>query len=416
MTKPGLFSRGGIFRHLYAQTVLAVVAGVLIGHFFPSTGVALQPLGDAFIQLVRLLLPPVVFCTIVAGLARMDSLKDAGRIGCKALVYFEILSTGALLIGLVVANLLHPGAGMNVDPATLDAKAVASYAHASTAPASMAHALVRNPMLQIIAVALVVGIALSLLRTRARRPIALLDAVSKALFFVVGLVMRLAPLGALGGVAFTVGKYGLGSLSELGSLLLALYITSLVYVFGVLGLVARVCRFSLWKLLRYLREEILIVFATVSTEAVLPQLMLKLEDLGCAKPVVGLVLPAGYTFNPDGTAIYLTMASLFVAQATNTHLTLGDQVFVLAVLMLTSKGSAGVAGAGFIALAATLSSLDKIPVAGLVLLLGVDRFLNEARAVTNLIGNAVATIAVATWEKSFDRTRAAEVLNAPPDD
>ncbi len=411
MSKTTSPRRGGIFGQLYVQVLCAIGLGIIIGHFWPATGVALQPLGDWFIQLVRLLLVPLVFGTIVAGLARMRSLREAGRIGVKALIYFEAVSTLALLIGLVVVNVLKPGAGMNVDPRTLDPHPASAYAAGAGAAAGTGRLLAHNLMLQVIAAALAVGILLSRFRERVRPALMVFEAALEALFVVVHLVMRLAPLGALGGVAFTVGKYGLGSLAALGHLLLALYLTCLLFVFGVLGAVARVCRFSLWKLLRYLREEIAIVFATVSTEAVLPRLIEKMENLGCAESVVGLVLPAGYTFNPDGTAIYLTMASVFIAQATNTPLTIGDQLFVLVVLLLTSKGSAGVAGAGFVALAATLSTLDKIPVAGLVLLLGVDRFLNEARAVTNLIGNAVATMAVATWEKSLDRKRAAEVLD-----
>jgi len=413
MTTPQPPARGGIFEVLYVQVIAAVIAGILLGHFSPVYGVALQPLGDGFIRLVRWLLAPVVFCTIVLGIARVEKLKEVGRIGLKALIYFEIVSTLALVVGLVVVNMLKPGAGMNVDARSLDVKLLAPYSRPVDATATVAHSLAHNTMLQVILAALVVGIGLSHYRNRAKPALQCVEAASRVLFALVNLVMRAAPLGALGGVAFTVGKYGLGSLASLGQLLVALYISCLLFVFVVLGLIMRRCGLSLWKLLRYLKEEILIVFATVSTEAVLPRLMEKLEALGCAKPVVGLVVPAGYTFNPDGTAIYLTMAAVFIAQATNTPLTLGDQLFVLTVLLLTSKGSAGVAGAGFVALAATLSSCGKIPPAGLVLILGVDRFLNEARAVTNLIGNSVATIVVANWEKSLDHARARQVLNGP---
>lgn len=398
---------------LYVQVIAAVVVGALIGYCWPKYGIALQPLADGFIRLIRLVLGPVIFVTVATGLARAGNLREAGRIGLKALIYFEVLSTLALAIGLVVANVVRPGAGMNIDPRTLDVSAVAAYT-TNALPATMAglvQTLARNPILQIIFCAMVAGGVLSFFRAKAGPCLNFLEAAAKGLFFVVGLIMRAAPLAALGGVAFTVGHFGLGSLAALGRLLLALYITSALFVFVGLGLVMRLCGIRLWSLLRYLKAEIFITFATVSTEAVLPQTMQKLEDLGCAKEVVGLVLPAGYTFNPDGTAIYLTMATIFIAQATNTPLSLGDQVFMLGVLMLTSKGSAGVAGAGFVALAATLSSVGKIPVGGLVLLLGVDRFLNEARAVTNLIGNSVATIAVATWEKSFDRERARQVLD-----
>jgi aerobic C4-dicarboxylate transport protein len=413
MSSATLYARGGHGRTLYAQVIAAVIIGALIGYFWPKYGVALQPLADGFIRLIRLLLAPVIFITVVTGLAGAGNLREAGRIGLKALIYFEVLSTLALAIGLVVANVVRPGAGMNVDPHTLDPSSLSAFA-ASARPATAAglvQTLAHNFMLQVIFCAVVTGAALSFFQKATGPCLKFLEAASKALFFAVGLIMRAAPLGALGGVAFTVGHFGLGSLAALGRLLLALYVTSMVFVFGGLGLVVWRCGIRLWPLLRYLKEEIFITFATVSTEAVLPRIMQKLENLGCAKPVVGLVLPAGYTFNPDGTAIYLTMATMFIAQATNTPLSVGDQIFVLGVLMLTSKGSAGVAGAGFVALAATLSSLGKIPVAGLVLLLGVDRFLNEARAVTNLIGNSVATIAVATWEKSFDRERARQVLD-----
>jgi Na+/H+-dicarboxylate symporter len=412
--------RRNIFRQLYAQVVVAVVAGIIIGYFFPKTGVALKPLGDGFIWLIRQLLAPIVFGTIVAGIARMGSLREAGRIGLKALVYFEVVSSLALLIGLVVVNVARPGAGMNVDARKLDTKDVAGYV-ASATPANGAEnsaagvarevgkILARNFILQVILASLVAGAALSYFR--APKLLDFIEAALRALFIVVGWIMRLAPLAAFGGMAFTVGMYGLASLASLGQLLAAVYLTCLIFIFGVLGLIARACGFSLWKFLRYIREEIVIVFATASTEAVLPRMMVKMENVGCAREVVGLVLPAGYTFNPDGTAIYLTMAAIFIAQATNTPLTFGDQLLVLAVLMLTSKGSAGVAGAGFVALAATLSSLDKIPVAGLMLIFGVDRFLNQARAMTNLIGNGVATMAIARWEKSLDRQRAAEVLD-----
>jgi len=407
------FNHGGAGRTLYVQVIGAVILGAVIGYSWPSYGIALQPLADGFIQLIRALLAPVIFVTVVSGLARAGNLREAGRIGLKALIYFEVFSTLALGIGLVVANVVKPGVGMNIDPHTLNPSSLANYEAAArpATAAGLAQTLAHNPMLQIIFCAVVGGALLSFFRDRAGPCLNFLDSAAKALFFVVGLIMRAAPLAALGGVAFTVGHFGLGSLAALGRLLIALYITSALFVFGGLGLVMRSCGIRLWPLLRYLKEEIFITFATVSTEAVLPRTMEKLEKLGCAKPVVGLVLPAGYTFNPDGTAIYLTMATLFIAQATNTPLSLGDQLLVLGVLMLTSKGSAGVAGAGFVALAATLSSFGKIPVAGLVLLLGVDRFLNEARAVTNLIGNSVATIAIATWEKSFDRAQALRVLD-----
>jgi aerobic C4-dicarboxylate transport protein len=412
---------------LFLQVVIAIVLGVIVGGFWPAGGEALRPLGDGFIRLIRMLLAPIICGTIVIGIARMDNLKEVGRIGLKALIYFEVVSTAALAIGLVVVNVLRPGAGMNVNPTDLDAASIASYtATAATQgrggvagfilqiiPTSAVDAFARNDMLQIILFSVLLGVAMSRFRVQTEPLLKVIDALLHALFAIVGMIMRLAPLAALGAMAFTVGKYGFGVLSSLGELMVAVTLTSVLFIGGVLGLIARAAGFSLWKFLRYIREEIVIVFATVSTEVVLPRMMTKLENAGCSRPVVGLVLPAGYTFNPDGTAIYLTMAAIFIAQATNTPLSLGDQIVVLAVLMLTSKGSAGVAGGGFVTLAATLASLHRIPVAGLVLLLGVDRFINEARAVTNLIGNGVATIAIARWDKALDVRRLDEVLNPP---
>jgi len=426
MTRPALISpRPGFRDRLFLQVVIAIVLGVLIGGVWPAGGEALRPLGDGFIRLIRMLLAPIICGTIVIGIARMDNLKEVGRIGLKALIYFEVVSTAALAIGLVVVNVLRPGAGMNIKPSDLDAASIASYtATAATQtqggvagfflgiiPTSVVDAFARNDMLQIILFSVLLGVAMSRFRAQTEPLLRVIDALLHALFAVVGLIMRLAPLAALGAMAFTVGKYGFGVLSSLGQLMIAVTLTSVLFIGGVLGLIARATGVSLWKFLRYIREEIVIVFATVSTEVVLPRMMKKLEDAGCSKPVVGLVLPAGYTFNPDGTAIYLTMAAIFIAQATNTPLSLGDQLVVLGVLMLTSKGSAGVAGGGFVTLAATLASLHRIPVAGLVLLLGVDRFINEARAVTNLIGNGVATLAIARWDKALDDRRLDAALN-----
>ena len=410
---------------LFLQVVIAIILGVIIGVVWPAGGAALRPLGDGFVRLIRMLLAPIICGTIVLGIARMDNLKQVGRIGLKALVYFEVVSTAALAIGLVVVNVLRPGAGMNVKPSDLDAASIASYtATAATQtqggvanfllqiiPTSVVDAFARNDMLQIILFSVLLGVAMSRFRAQTEPLLKVIDALLHALFAVVGMIMRLAPLAALGAMAFTVGRYGFGVLASLGQLMIAVCLTSLIFIGGVLGLIARAAGVNLWKFLRYIREEIVIVFATVSTEVVLPRMMTKLENAGCARTVVGLVLPAGYTFNPDGTAIYLTMAAIFIAQATNTPLSLGDQIFVLGVLMLTSKGSAGVAGAGFVTLAATLASLHKIPVSGLVLLLGVDRFINEARAVTNLIGNGVATLAIARWDQALDVRRLHEVLN-----
>ena len=411
-----------LFSHLYFQVILGVLLGILIGVVNPGLGESLKPLGDAFIKLIKMLLAPIIFGTIVVGIAKMGNLKEVGRVGVKALIYFEIVSTLALIIGLVVVNVLKPGAGMNVDPATLDTKSLATYTSAARQqdavsffmdiiPSSIADAFVKGSMLQIILFSVLFGLALAQLPDRGKVIVDVIDATLHGLFGIVGFIMRLAPLAALGAMAFTVGTYGLGTLGSYGKLMGGVYITSFAFVFIVLGTIARMSRVSLWKFLKFIKDEIVVAFATCSTEAVLPRMMVKLEQLGCAKPVVGMVLPAGYTFNADGTSIYLTMAAIFVAQATNTSLTLWDQLIVLGVLLFTSKGSAGVAGAGFVTLAATLASMDKIPVAGMVLLLGVDRFINEARAVTNLIGNGIATITVARWEKAFDEKQANAVLN-----
>jgi DAACS family dicarboxylate/amino acid:cation (Na+ or H+) symporter/aerobic C4-dicarboxylate transport protein len=410
------------YRSLYGQVVIGVLLGVLVGALDPSLGAALKPLGDAFIKLIKMMLAPIVFGTIVVGIARMGDLKEAGRVGVKALVYFEIASTMALLIGLVVSDTLQPGSGMHVDPAKLDAGQISSYvATAKTQnltgffldiiPNSIVDAFARGAMLQVILFSVLFGAALANAPGRCAPLVDWIDSVLHGLFGVVRIIMYLAPLGAFGAIAFTVGNYGLASLISLGRLMLGVYVTSIVFVVAILGTIARLGGVSLWKLIRYIKDEIAIVFATCSTEAVLPQMMEKMERLGCARPVVGIVLPTGYTFNADGTSIYLSMAALFVAQALDIPLSLGDQLLILGVLMLTSKGSAGVAGAGFVTLAATLASMDKIPVAGLALLLGVDRFINEARAVTNLIGNAVATVVVARWEKGFDAERAKAILD-----
>jgi aerobic C4-dicarboxylate transport protein len=411
-----------LFSHLYFQVIVAVLLGILIGYLKPHWGESLKPLGDGFIKLIKMVLAPIIFGTIVVGIAKMGNLKEVGRVGVKALVYFEIVSTLALIIGLVVVNVLKPGAGMNVDPTTLDPKSVATYTSAAKSqdvvsffmdiiPSSVIDAFARGTMLQVILFSVLFGLALAQLADRGKLIVEVIDSALQGLFGIVRMIMRLAPLGAFGAMAFTVGTYGLGTLISFGRLMAGVYITSLIFIIGVLGGIARYNRVSLWKFLAYIKDEIAITFATCSTEAVLPRMMVKLEKLGCAKPIVGMVLPAGYTFNADGTSIYLTMAAIFVAQATNTHLTLWDQLLVLGVLVFTSKGSAGVAGAGFVTLAATLASMDKIPVAGMALLLGVDRFLNEARAVTNLIGNGIATIVVARWENAFDEKQAHAVLN-----
>ena len=416
---------------LYVQVLMGIFIGLLVGLFAPNIAVTLQPLADGFIKLIKMLLAPIIFATVVLGMAKMGNIKEVGRIGVIALLYFEIMSTLALVIGLIVVNVVRPGVGMNIDASRVDASSISAYTKAAAShggivqffmdiiPTTMVDAFATGPMLQVIFISILMGIALVQLGERGKPLVDVIDAMLQSLFRIVAMVMRLAPIGAGAGVAYTIGRYGVGSLWALGWLMLSVYITSLVFIVFVIGSVARWSGFPLLHFLRYFKDEILITLATCSTEAVLPRMMAKLERLGCSRSVVGLVLPTGYTFNADGTCIYLTMAAIFVAQATNTPLTLVDQMVVLGVLLLTSKGSAGVAGAGFVTLAATLSSIGTVPVTGLVLLLGVDRFMNEARAVTNLIGNGVATIAIAKWDGALDQTMVREVVEeqrglAPP--
>jgi aerobic C4-dicarboxylate transport protein len=409
-------------RSLYAQVLLAVLAGALLGHFYPATGASMKPLGEGFIKLVKMLIAPIVFCTVVTGIAKMGDLRKVGRVGLKGLVYFEVLTTLALAIGLIVAKVLHPGSGMNVNPATLDAKAIASFTtaskHQSTMdfilniiPKDVADAFAKGDILQVLFFAILFGIALAALKADGTAVLRFLDGVSHVLFRIVGIVMRVAPLGAFGAMAFTVGKYGIASLLSLGKLIGCFYATSTLFVVIVLGLVMRWAGLGLFKFLRYIKEEIFIVLGTSSSESALPLMMRKMERLGCSKPVVGLVVPMGYSFNLDGTSIYLTLATLFIAQATNTHVTLWQELEILTVLLLTSKGAAAVTGGGFITLAATLSAVGNIPVAGLTLLLGIDRFMSEARAITNLIGNGVAAVAVSKWEGELNVARARNVLS-----
>jgi aerobic C4-dicarboxylate transport protein len=410
------------FGPLYVQVLIAVAAGIAVGVFAPRLGSQLRPLGDGFIKLIKMLFGPIVFTTVVLGIARLESLRDLGRVGVRALVYFEVLSTFALLVGLVVVNVVGPGRGMNVDPAALDTRGLesrtAAVRHDSFAdrllnviPTSIVDALARNEILQILLFSILLGVALTRLRERAEPLVSVLDVLQQGLFAIVGIVMRLAPLAAFGAMAFTVGAYGFSSLLPLAKLVASMYATCFLFVVIVLGAIARLSGFSLGKLLRYLKDELFVVLGTASSESVVPQVMQKLEHAGCSKSVVGLVVPSGLAFNPDGQCIYYTMAAIFVAQATNTPLTLADQLGVLAVLMVTSKGSAGVTGSGFITLAATLASLGKIPVAGMVLLLGIDRFMSEARAITNTIGNAVGTMAIARWVGALDQARARQVLD-----
>lgn len=410
------------FGALYVQVLIAVVLGVLVGHFYPEFGADLKPLGDAFIKLIKMVFAPVIFATVVLGIAKMESMKDLGRVGSRALIYFEVLSTFALALGLIVVNMVQPGAGMNVDPKTLDTTSITTYTNAAKnqsfidflltiIPSSVVDAFAKNEILSILLFSMLFGVALSHMGKRAAPVVNFLDAFSHGMFVIVGMIMRVAPIAAFGAIAFTVGKYGFGSIVSLGKLMGAMYITCALFIFVVLGAIARLSGFSLWKFLKYLKEEIFTVLGTSSSESVVPQMMKKLEFAGCSKPVVGLVVPSGLTFNPDGQCIYYTMAAIFIAQATNTPLTLTDQLIVLGVLMLTSKGSAGVTGSGFITLAATLASMGKIPVEGMVLLLGVDRFMSEARAITNTIGNAVGTMAIARWVGALDKDRVDAVLD-----
>jgi Na+/H+-dicarboxylate symporter len=402
--------------------MVGILLGIAIGVLSPHAAVALKPLGDGFVKLIRMTLAPIIFATVVVGIAKMGDLREVGRVGAKALIYFEVVSTFALLLGLVAANVLQPGKGMHIDAATLDSSAISSYTASAKdlgvvpfllniVPSSVGEAFVSGNVLQIILFGVLFGLALAQLRTSTRPLVDMLDQVLKGMFGIVKFVMYLAPLAALGAMAYTVGQYGAASLLQLAKFTAEVWIVSILFVAIVLGIIARVAGFSLFKLLRYLSDELLITGGTSSSEAVLAPVMLKLQDLGCAEPIVGMVMPAGYTFNADGTAIYLSMGAIFIAQATNTQLGLRNQIAILLVLMLTSKGSAGVAGAGFVTLAATLATMHQIPVAGLVLLLGVERLTNIARAVVNVIGSSVATIVVAKWEGAFDSERARLILS-----
>ena len=414
--------RRPLYKSLYVQVLAGILAGVLLGVFRPAAAVAMRPFGDGFIKLVRMLIAPIIFATIVVGIARMGELKQVGRIGLRAFLYFEVLSTAALMIGLVVVNVVRPGAGLHVTASPADVQAVAGYGTTASQaggtaafllnviPTTVVDAFARGDILQVLLISTLVGVALLLLGDRTASLVTIIDQAGQALFVVVGIIMRAAPLGAFGAMAFTVGRYGVGTLLSLGKLMAAVYLTCFLFVVVVLGAVLRIVGLGLVRFVRYLADEILIVIGTSSSESALPRLMAKMEHLGCSKPVVGLVVPAGYSFNLDGTAIYMTMAAVFVAQASGVHLSAREQISVLAVLMLTSKGAAGVTGSGFITLAATLSAVPAIPSAGLALLVGVDRFMSEVRAVTNLIGNAVATVAVAKWDGALDLARARDVL------
>ena len=410
------------YKILYVQVLFAIVMGVLLGVFWPEIGTSMKPLGDGFIKLIKMIIAPVIFCTVVAGIAGMQDMKKVGRVGGKALLYFEVVSTFALVIGLVVANVAKPGAGFNVDASTLDASAIAQYTDKAKSqsttdflmniiPNTFVDAFAKGDILQVLLIAILFGVALSMLGERGRATTRIIEDFSHAIFGVVNIIMKLAPIGAFGAMAFTIGKYGLASLVPLAKLMGSFYLTCALFVFVVLGFIAKFTGFSIFKFIAYIKEELLIVLGTSSSESALPALMRKLENLGCSKSVVGLVVPTGYSFNLDGTNIYMTMAALFVAQATNTELTTTQQLTILAVAMLTSKGASGITGAGFITLAATLAVVPTIPVAGMALILGIDRFMSECRALTNFVGNGVASVVVSKWEKELDTERMNAVLS-----
>ena len=410
------------YTSLHFQVFFSIVVGIALGHFYPNIGESMKPLGDAFIKLIKMIIAPIIFCTIVTGIAGMDDMKKVGRVGAKALIYFEIVSIFALIVGLVIVNWTQPGVGMNIDVNSLDSGAISAYTTGAKAqstkdfvmniiPSTVVDAFAKGDILQVLLFSVMFGWALSAMGGKRTALFNVIGEISHGLFGMVDLIMKLAPIGTFGAMAFTIGKYGIASLLPLGKLLAVFYMTCILFVLVVLGLITKWAGFSIIKFIGYIKEEFLIVFGTASSESVLPRMMNKLEKLGCAKSVVGLVIPTGYSFNLDGTSIYLTMAAIFVAQATNTELTLANQLTILAILMLTSKGASGVTGSGFIVLAATLSVIPGIPVGGLALIFGIDRFMSQARAVTNLIGNGVATVVIAKWENELDEVQFHRELN-----
>lgn len=406
-------TRQPLYKSLYVQVIVAITIGILLGHYYPETGVALKPLGDGFVKLIKMVIAPIIFCTVVSGIAGMQSMKSVGKTGGYALLYFEIVSTVALIIGLVVVNVVQPGAGMHVDVSTLNASSVAAYAAAGAQqttvgfllniiPNTVVGAFANGDILQVLMFSVLFGFALHRLGSYGKPVLDMIDRFAHVMFNIINMIMKLAPVGAFGAMAFTIGQYGVGSLVQLGYLMACFYITCLLFILVVLGGICRAHGFSVLKLIRYIREELLIVLGTSSSESALPRMLAKMERLGAKKSVVGLVIPTGYSFNLDGTSIYLTMAAVFIAQATDTTMDITHQITLLLVLLVASKGAAGVTGSGFIVLAATLSAVGHLPVAGLALILGIDRFMSEARALTNLIGNAVATVVVAKWVKELD--------------
>ncbi len=410
------------YQVLYFQVLAAIAVGVLLGYLSPDIGSAMKPLGDGFIKLIKMIIAPIIFCTVVSGIAGMEDMKKVGRVGAKSLLYFEVVSSIALVIGLAVVTLIQPGAGFNADVSTLDTKALASYTTGAKSlstsdflmniiPTSVVDAFAKGDILQVLFFSLLFGFALSAIGEKGKPVFTFIDDVSQIMFGIVGIIMKAAPIGAFGAMAFTIGKFGIGSLAKLGLLMGSFYLTCLIFIIVVLGSIGKLCGFNIFRFILYIKEELLIVLGTSSSESVLPRMMIKMERLGCTKSVVGLVIPTGYSFNLDGTSIYLTMAAMFVAQATNTPLTMTQTVTILAILMLTSKGAAAVTGGGFITLAATFAAVPTIPLAGLALILGIDRFMSEARALTNLIGNGVATVVVSRWENELDVGKLQRVLD-----
>lgn len=410
-----------LFKSLYFQVIIAIFIGIALGHFYPSFAVQLKPLGDGFIKLIKMMIAPIIFCTIVTGIAGMQNTKKVGRVGLKAILYFEVVTTLALIIGLVVINILKPGVGMNIDPSTLDTKSVENFITESKSqsagdfllhviPENIVNALSTSNILQVLFFSVLLGFALSKIGEKAAPLLKGIQSLEDGLFAIIKIIMKVAPFGALGAMAFTIGKYGVGSLAQLGQLMGSFYITCIIFIVIILGGILKYTGFNIFRLLVYIKEELLIVLGTSSSEAALPSLINKLEKVGCSEPVVGLVVPTGYSFNLDGTSIYLTMAAIFLAQATNTPMDISQQITLLLVLLLTSKGAAGVTGSGFIVLAATLPTVGHIPVAAIALIFGIDRFMSEGRALTNIIGNTVATIVVAKWEKEIDMEKAKELI------
>ena len=413
--------RKKFYQHLYIQVLTAITFGILLGHFYPETAITMKPLGDGFIKLIKMIIAPIIFCTVVNGIAGMQDMSKIGRVGVKSLLYFEVVSTLALIIGLIVVHIIRPGEGMNVDVSALDIKNLSAYTDGiknhnavdfllNVIPASVVDAFAKGEILQVLLFSLLFGFSLAAMKETGVEVVTFINKLATVLFGIVETIMKLAPIGAFGAMAFTIGKYGITSLAPLAKLMGSFYLTCLLFIFIVLGIIAKYAGFNIVRFIIYIKDELLIVLGTSSSESVLPRIITKLENLGCSKSVVGLVIPTGYSFNLDGTSIYLVMAAIFVAQATNTPLNLTQELTILGVLLLTSKGAAGVSGSGFVTLAATLSVLPSIPIAGLALILGIDRFMSEARALTNLIGNGVATVVAAKWENALDVQKMRSIL------